>query len=426
MPESASVPDGRAFARLLVLGAVLGIGAAVAASVFLAVVGQGTALVYERIPNALGLGEEPPGWWAALVLMAGVLVVLAARRLPGATGEGPLSGFHFDVPARNAPAIVLAAFGTLIFGFALGPEAPLIVLGSAIGAVALRGGADDARRAAMALGGLAAIGAVFGNPFVTAFMVLEFAALGALPAVMILPALVALGSGYIVQIGLWEIPGVGVHALAVPGLAVYDSIGAGDLALGVAVAVGAGAIALLARELGVGVANLAIRRSVSVLIGAALVTGGIAIVADHGLGIPLDQILFSGNAGMSGLIAETSIVVVVVILAGKAIAYGVALGGGLRGGPIFPATFLGVGAGVLAALVVPSAEATPLVAVGIAASAAAMTRLPATSGLLAMLLIGGAGAAIAPFAIIGAVVGLLMRLGLDGRREPASAAPTDV
>ncbi|MFM7551867.1 MAG: chloride channel protein, partial [Actinomycetota bacterium] len=86
------------------------------------------------------------------------------------------------------PSILVAALGTLVFGFALGPEAPLIILGTALGAIVVRRGEDQARQLAMLLGGVAAIGAVFGNPFITAFMVLEFAALGLMPALALVPA----------------------------------------------------------------------------------------------------------------------------------------------------------------------------------------------------------------------------------------------
>ena len=97
----------------------------------------------------------------------------------------------------------------------------------------------------------------------------------------------------------------------------------------------------------------------------------------------------------------------------KALAYAAALGGGMRGGPIFPATFLGVGVAITVALALPWAGVTALVVTGIAASAAGMIKLPGTSALLAALLAVGSGAAVAPFAILGAVIGLLMRMAAD-------------
>jgi hypothetical protein len=54
-----------------------------------------------------------------------------------------------------------------------------------------------------------------------------------------------------------------------------------------------------------------------------------------------------------------------------------------------------------------------MVVAGIAASTAAALKLPFTSALLALLIVAGAGMDIAPFAIIGAVLGLIVRLALD-------------
>jgi hypothetical protein len=63
-----------------------------------------------------------------------------------------------------------------------------------------------------------------------------------------------------------------------------------------------------------------------------------------------------------------------------------------------------------------------MAAAGIAASAAAMLKLPATSALLAAVLVAGTGPAIAPFAIFGAVIGWLLRLSLDARTARTSGA----
>jgi hypothetical protein len=66
-----------------------------------------------------------------------------------------------------------------------------------------------------------------------------------------------------------------------------------------------------------------------------------------------------------------------------------------------------------------------MAAVGIAAASAVMTGMTFTSGVLGMLLIGGAGVAIAPFAIVGAVVGALVRQAsarLSARNTGASVA----
>lgn len=83
----------------------------------------------------------------------------------------------------------------MIFGFVPGPEAPLIIIGTTIGALVLRGRPQPVVQLGMLLDGAAAIGLILGNPFVTAFVLLEFAAMGAMPAIALVPAFVALGTG---------------------------------------------------------------------------------------------------------------------------------------------------------------------------------------------------------------------------------------
>jgi H+/Cl- antiporter ClcA len=138
------------------------------------------------------------------------------------------------------------------------------------------------------------------------------------------------------------------------------------------------------------------------------------VIASNGFGLPANQVLFNGASGIPTLLTQTSIVTVLVIMACKLIAYSAALGGGFRGGPIFPATFLGVAAGVLASLVF-GVSVTAMAAAGIAGVAAAMMKLPATSALLATLLLMSSIQTAAPFAIYGAVIGFLIRVAIDMR-----------
>lgn len=70
---------------------------------------------------------------------------------------------------------MLAAVAGLSFGAVLGPEAPLIAIGTAAGAVVVRDSASPARQVMMIVGGMAAVGAIFGNPVVTAILLLEMA-----------------------------------------------------------------------------------------------------------------------------------------------------------------------------------------------------------------------------------------------------------
>jgi len=399
--------------RAFILAIIVGLVAATFASFFLWIVDGGQDLIYKKLPESFGW-DTLPAWWVLLALLVGAGLVLIARRLPGATGGSPLSGFHFTNPPSWAPSILLAALGTLVFGASLGPEGPLIVLGSAVAAVMVkRANSTDITKLAMLLGGMAAIGTIFGNPFVAAFMLLEFAAMGAVPAAALVPAFVSLGAGYVTLVGWGSWTGFGVHVLSVPGLPAYPTVQPEDLISGLIVAVIVAVLAAVARELGERTDLLGSKRPTIVLLAVAIATAVTAIVIATVWDVPYDQILFSGQSGMSGLVQETSTAAVVAIVLGKLLVYGLALGGGFRGGPVFPATFIGVGFGVLASLVFTNLSVSAMAAVGISAAATVMLRLPFTSGMLAMLLIGGAGAGIAPFAIIGAVVGFIVRQLLD-------------
>ena len=415
--EIAATP---AVFKVLLLALVVGFIAAFGAAIYSGMFEYGQEFLYREVPTHFGW-TGVPSWWAGVVLFSGAAIVALARRLPGATGDGPLTGFHFTSPIRFAASTLLAAFATLAGGFALGPEAPLIVLGSAVGGLLMRNRTPDVVKLGMFLGGIAAIGSVFGNPLVSGFMVLEFVAMGLAPAALIMPAFVALASGYLVEVGVLGWPGLGIHDLSVPGIAAYPSILPGDLLLGLLVAVIAGLVAVVARRAGLRIDVASRRRPVVVLFAAAAATLAALLVAQNSFGLPVDQVLFNGATGIPHLLAQTSALAVLVTLLCKLVAYAVALVGGYRGGAIFPATFMGVAVAVLASLTI-GASVTAMAAAGVAATAAAMTKLPATSALLAALLLVGSTGTVSPFAIYGAVVGIMIRLAID-KRIPEPTVP---
>jgi H+/Cl- antiporter ClcA len=110
--------------RLLALAVLLGVVASLAASAFIEVVALGHQWMFTDLPRVLGLGGLP-WWWVAILLVVGTGIVLLARRMPGATGPGPLTGFHFDTQVAHVPSVLFASLGSLVFGFVLGPEAPV-------------------------------------------------------------------------------------------------------------------------------------------------------------------------------------------------------------------------------------------------------------------------------------------------------------
>jgi H+/Cl- antiporter ClcA len=126
-------------------------------------------------------------------------------------------------------------------------------------------------------------------------------------------------------------------------------------------------------------------------------------------------VLFSGQDELGTVVSQGptwGAGVLMLLLVAKAAAYSVSLGSGFRGGPVFPALFLGAGAGMALSLAVPGLDATPAVVAGLAAGSASMLRLPVTSVMLAVLIAGQPGIQATTLAIVAAVVAIATTLAL--------------
>jgi len=122
----------RSYVALLGLAAIIGAPVSAAAYFFLALVSKLQGWIFTDLPKHVGFHSEPLWWPIPPLLLAGVLVSLTIRYLPGKGGHSPADGFKVGAgPASpvELPGIVLAAFATLSLGVVLGPEAPLIALG---------------------------------------------------------------------------------------------------------------------------------------------------------------------------------------------------------------------------------------------------------------------------------------------------------
>ena len=417
--ETPTYGSSHRVGRLVMLGALVGVPAALLAAAFIAVVHELEHWLWHDLPERLDASGPP--WYLVLGLpVVGACIVLAARRLlPGEGGHEPLEGISVQpTPIAHAPGIALAALGTLAFGAVLGPEAPLIALGSVIGVAAARFARADAaaEKVLSTAGSFSAISALFGGPLVAGMLLLEAGVgLGSALIPVLVPGLVAASVGYLVFIGLGDWGGIDTTALSVPGLPVYDGVLLRDLVI----AVGVGIVIALLVEV---VRRFAARLSgpsrgvigvTPLLIGGALAVGILALLAD-GLGASSQDVLFSGQDSIPHLIAEDSGRIVLILLVAKALAFAVCLGCGFRGGPVFPAIFLGVAVATLAVIAFDISP-TLAVAVGTAAGTAAMTRLLFASILFAGLLVGTAGAEAVPAAALAAVAAWLTMAAIDER-----------
>jgi H+/Cl- antiporter ClcA len=238
---------------------------------------------------------------------------------------------------------------------------------------------------------------------------------------ILVPGLVAAGSGALLFTGVNDWPGVSSISLSMVPLPGYPTVRIVDIAWGLPVAVVSGLAVILSRRFAFVVAEAAKRHQSAMLVGAGFLVGLLAVVFRAVTDQPVDLVLFSGQSSLPGLIALDSAGVLVLLLVAKALAYGLSLGSGFRGGPVFPSVFLGVGIGVLAALVIPGLDLTPAVIIGLAAGSAAVLRAPFFGALLAALLGGSTAAETVPLAILGAVIGWLIALAFD----PAETSETD-
>jgi H+/Cl- antiporter ClcA len=415
--EGASQPGGRAYLRLVLLGALVGIPAGLVAALFLALVHELESWLWD---------DPSPAWYLIVGLpVAGAAIVAAARAfLPGDGGHRPLDGLApTPMPLSYAPGVALAALGTLAFGAVLGPEAPVIALGT-IAALAVTAFARLGQQETSIVGSagaFAAISALFGGPIVAGVMMVEAGVgLGARLIPTMLPGFTAAAVGYLIFVGFGDWGGLNAPGLAVPNLELYDGTHLLDLlvaiAVGVVTAVAISAIDGFART----VSERGERRFTmpGLLIAGGVTVGLLALLADT-LGAQSNEILFSGQSAIPELVAEQTTAVLLLILAAKAVAYAVSLASGFRGGPIFPAVFLGIGVATLP-VVWFDVSPTFAIAVGAAAGMAAHSGFVLTSMLFAALLVGSSGVDAVPAAVLATVAAWLTRSALSRSRTSAT------
>jgi H+/Cl- antiporter ClcA len=417
--------------RLLVLAAILGVPIAALAYFFLALVSHLQKWVFTDLPKGLGFAGEP-AWWPLLPLMlAGVLVALTIAYLPGRGGHSPADGFKVGGgPAAGSalPGIVLAALAGLALGAVIGPEAPLIALGGGLAAYAVHLAKRDAPTQTLtvvaAAGSFAAISTLLGSPLVAAFLMMEAAGLGgAMMGVVLLPGLLAAGIGYLIFIGLDSLTGLGTFSLAIPEVGSLGRPTVGEFLWAIAIGLAAALVCWAVRWLALTIRPHVERRMLLLTPVLGLVIAGLAIAYAEQTNHPSSDVLFSGQTALGPLVgnaATYSVGALVLLLVCKGLAYGLSLSG-FRGGPIFPAMFIGAAGGIA----LSHLAGLPMVAgvgMGIGAMVCAMLGLPLVSVLLASVFMVNAGPNLLPLIIVAVVVAYVARARLFPRLPRASAA----
>src|SRR5215471_11811994 len=408
----------RQYRVLLVLAVLIGLLVSAASWCFLEAVHEIEVLVYEDFPEHLGYHTAPVWWSLPWVALAGLLTAFAILRLPGHGGHVPSDGLKAGgAPTRpiDLPGVLLAAFATLGLGLVLGPEGPLIALGVGLGALSMTAVRKDAPNQAVGLmaaaGSFAAVASIFGSPLIGAVLILEAAGLGGPTlTIILLPGLVAAGIGSLVFIGLGSFSGFSTAAWQLSPFPIpsFGGPGWGDFSWTILLAAATAVVVFGIMELARTLKGLVDPKPFVLTICAGLAVGGLAIAfAEATSGSP-DAVLFSGESAFGSLFAQAttiSLSTLALLLLFKGFAWSISLGN-FRGGPTFPALFLGVVAGLMAAHL-PGYGESEAVAALTGAACVSVLRLPLSSVMIASLLSAKAGLAVTPLVVVAVAVAYL-------------------
>ncbi|WP_282696702.1 ion channel protein [Streptomyces sp. CC208A] len=336
----------------------VGVGSALLFLGVSAVAEELQAVLWETLPDALGIGRYSSPWVIGVLTATGVAVGLVVWKVPGHAGPDPASeGLGGPpLPPGVVPGLLLAGTLALAGGVSLGPEQPTIASAVALAVwLGLRALPEvpGAFWASLAVAGT--FGALFGTPVAAALVLSEALAGrpggGALWDRLFAP-LVAAGAG-----------ATTTQLLADPSFAIglppLTDPGWGDLLAALAVATLGALFGLLSCSALPFLHRLFGRLRHPLLM---LPAGGLVLGLLGALGGPLT--LFKGLqetrelAGSVGVYSSGELARLAVV---KLAALLVAAACGFRGGRVFPAVFVGAAFGLAAQALVP--EIHPAVAV---------------------------------------------------------------
>jgi H+/Cl- antiporter ClcA len=434
-PSSTLLSKG--FVVLLAVAAVIGVAVSLAAWCFVELVYQIQRELYHHLPSALGYSNGPPIWWSLPILaIAGLITALAIVRLPGEGGHIPAEGLKVGGSAQpiELPGIILAGLASIGLGLVIGPEAPLIALGGGLAVATIKLARREAPSQVLvvvaATGSFAALSFVFSSPIIAAVILIEATGLGRdrLPIVL-LPGLLGAGIGSLISLGMGSFTGLSTSAYALGPLSLpafhQPTIAEFGWAIGLALIIAV--VAFVIRTGGLATQRIVKPRQILLLPLCGLLVSGLAIAFSQASGKGTSEVLFSGQDALPGLVSGAgtwSLSALALLILFKGIGYSISLGS-FRGGPTFPAIFLGAAGGVMASHL-PGFPISAAVAVGIGCGTVAILRLPLSAIVIATLLTSKAGPGVEPLAITGVVVTYLVTLQLAALQLARSTRASDV
>ena len=393
------------YVRLLALVVVLGLISALVTFAFMALVHQGTQLIWEQA--ALMLGVDPRLFTVLVCAVGGLLVGLLVKLFGdhnaifaelmlefGQTGR-------FDY--RHAPGIVITAFVSLISGASLGPEAPLADACGGIGTLMSdRLNLDERETRSLGYAGVSGMLAAFiTQPIGGAILGLESAQGGTSGKQtyfwVLFPSLLASAVSTVVFVllsgaffeTLYRFPTYAPRLV--------------DLVYAVPLGLIGGVVGLLFMLALRGLQRVFQPMKAQVVLRGLLGGLGLGII-----GALLPLTLFSGEAETAELIAnaaEIGVVMLIVLGLVKLFATSLLLATGWKGGYIFPVMFASAALGLAVSLVMPGIPVAVAVAATMAGALVATLRAPLFAVLFTLVLVQKETAAVIAVAV---VVGALL------------------
>ncbi|MCQ1576299.1 ion channel protein [Streptomyces parvus] len=342
-------------------------------------------VLWESLPDALGVGRFSSLWMVAMLTATGLAVGLVLRAVPGHGGPDPATTGLVDAPMRPGivPGLLLVTVLALAGGVSLGPENPITAANIALAFWLGRRFAPGAPGEVwVALAAAGTIGALFGTPVAAALILSEVLAsqpgAGAFWDRLFAP--LAAGTAGALTMSLIAEPSFDLS------LPAYTGPHWGDLLSALLIA-SAGALLGLLAVYAFPVAHrvfAALRHPVLALTAGGLVLGLLGALGGHlTLFKGLDEVktLAGDPDGWSaGEFAGMAIV--------KMAALVIAATCGFRGGRIFPAVFAGTALGLCAHALVDAVPPSLAVSCAVLGVLLAVTRQGWVSLFTAAVLVG--------------------------------------
>jgi hypothetical protein len=243
---------------------------------------------------------------------------------------------------------------------------------------------------------------------------------------VLLPGLLAAGVGSLIFVGLDHLTGFGTFSLTISHLPHVGSPTGAEFLWAIGIGLGAAVLATNIFRVARLVRRVVEPRRLMLTPVVGLAVGGLAVAFAAGTGRSSSDVLFSGQSELPTLVqhaAGWTTGALALLLVCKAVAYAISLGS-FRGGPIFPAMFIGAAGGIALAHL-PGLPMIAGAALGVGAMTAGALKLPMTAVLLPSLLFISDALALMPVVIVAVVVAYVTAVWISPSPVPTPAPDPD-